>query len=163
MYHSLRADKVGRIICHLCEITEKFSERTFVIIFVGKDRKFLQILRCHFSLSCAIGIGFMNPFSVDFSFINLNYPDYEKETLEMLMLPELCGSPSLKIPLHYWNSIEKRRMGSLFAILRKRSKLIQEIIRKNEQEKRRFNPLCLFLNSLLQHHQVREHNGGYRF
>ena len=82
----------------------------------------------------------------------------KRETLEMLMLPEL-GDLLVENTILLLESVEKKADGVTIRDLRKKVEVIQEII----SGRGRLILLVYSPNSLFQHHKVRERNGGYRF
>ena len=72
------------------------------------------------------------PFSANFSFYKLQTVRIMKrETLETLMLPELCD---LLVENTLLDSIEKKADGITIRDLKKKVEVIQEIIRKKRTE-----------------------------
>ena len=86
----------------------------------------------------------------------------KKETLEMLMLPELCDL-LVENTLLLLDSIEKKADGITIRDLKKKVEVIQEIIQEKTKGTGGLILLVYSWNSLFQHHKVREHNGSYRF
>ena len=74
------------------------------------------------------------PFSANFSFYKLQTVRIMKrETLETLMLPELCDL-LVENTLLLLDSIEKKEYGVTILHLKKKVEVIQEIIRKKRTE-----------------------------
>jgi hypothetical protein len=88
---------------------------------------------CHFFTKWGIGTGFRNLFLRIFLFVNLNHPIMKRETLEMLMLPELCDL-LVENTILLLDSIEKKADGITIRDLKKKVEVIQEIIRKKRTE-----------------------------
>ena len=115
------------------EITEKFSGSTGINASNYRKPEIFSNPSCHFFIKWLLVHDLRKHFSANFSFYKLKPRNMKRETLEKLMLPELCNL-LVDNTLLLLESMDKKADGATIRDLRKNVELIQEIITKKRME-----------------------------